>query len=110
MENPTGMTDTPEFAHLRGGTTHDLREALTLAKGWLEAVLKNWVTLDDQERQAMIAAALFGANRVGFVLDVLDGGPEENLESAPERTAEDLLRIASPMGGPTAGTPDRRLL
>src|SRR3954462_1372484 len=70
-ENPSPMTDTPEFAHLRGGTNHDLREALTLAKGWLEAVLKNWVTLDDQERQAMIAAALFGANRVGFVLDVM---------------------------------------
>ncbi|HET7483381.1 MAG TPA: hypothetical protein VFK89_11025 [Actinomycetota bacterium] len=104
------MTDTPEFAHLRGGTTHDLREAVTLAKGWLEAVLKNWATLDDQERQAMIAAALFGANRVGFVLDVLDGGIEEKLESAPERTAHDLLRIASPLAGPTSGSPDRRLL
>ena len=104
------MTDTPEFAHLRRGTTHDLREALTLAKGWLEAVLKNWVTLDDQERQAMIAAALFGANRVGFVLDIIDGGPEEKLETAQDRTAEDLLRIATPLAGPTAGSPDRRLI
>ena len=89
------MADTPEFAHLHRGTTHDLREALTLSKGWLEAVLKNWRTLDDHERESMVTAALFGTNRIAFLLDVIEGGPEEELAPPPERTADDLERISS---------------
>ena len=88
------MTDTPEFAHLHVGTTHDLREALTLSKGWLEAVLKSWKTLDDHEREAMVTAALFGTNRLGFILDLMDGAAEEDLAPAPERMADDLERIS----------------
>ena len=88
------MEPTPEFAHLRGGMSHDLREAVTLSKGWLQAALKNWNTLDERERQSMVAAALFGANRVAFLLDILDGTEEENAVPAPERTAEDLRRIS----------------
>lgn len=88
------MTDTPEFAHLHVGTTHDLREALTLSKGWLEAVLKSWKTLEDHEREAMVTAALFGTNRLGFILDLMDGAAEEDLAPAPERMADDLERIS----------------
>ena len=88
------MTDTPEFAHLHVGTTHDLREALTLSKGWLEAVLKSWKTLDDHEREAMVTAALFGTNRLGFILDLMDGATEEDLAPAPDRMADDLERIS----------------
>ena len=89
------MTEpTPEFAHLRGGMSHDLREAVTLSKGWLQAALKNWKTLDERERETMVAAALFGANRVAFLLDLIDGENEESATPAPDRTAEDLLRIS----------------
>ena len=89
------MTEyTPEFAHLRGGMSHDLREAVTLSKGWLQAALKNWKTLDERERETMVAAALFGANRVAFLLDIMDGEPEEDTTPPSDRTAEDLLQIS----------------
>jgi hypothetical protein len=88
------MAVTPEFSHLHVGITHDLREALTLSKGWLEAVLKSWKTLDDHEREAMVTAALFGTNRIGFILDLIEGASEEELEPAPDRTADDLERIS----------------
>ena len=89
------MTDpTPEFEHLCGGMSHDLREAVTLSKGWLQAVLKNWQSLDEHEREIMVSAALFGANRVAFLLDIMDGEKEENATPAPERTALDLLQIS----------------
>lgn len=100
------MTDTPEFAHLHVGTTHDLREALTLSKGWLEAVLKSWKTLDDHEREAMVTAALFGTNRIGFILDLMEGASEEDLEPASDRMADDLERISDRSSIPV----NRRLL
>ena len=76
------------------GTTHDLREALTLSKGWLEAVLKNWKHLEDHDREAMVTAALFGANRIAFLLDVMEGGREEDLAPPTERIADDLERLS----------------
>ena len=90
------MDVTPEFAHLQTGPDHELREALTLTKGWLQAALKNWRTLDEHERESMVTAALFGANRVGFLLDVFEGKDEAQITPAPERTAEDLLRMMDP--------------
>ena len=99
------MTDTPEFAHLHVGPTHDLREALTLSKGWLEAVLKSWNTLDDHEREAMVSAALFGTNRIGFILDLMEGNAEEELAPPAERTADDLERISE-----RSSTPIKRRL
>ena len=101
------MTDTPEFAHLHVGTAHDLREALTLSKGWLEAVLKSWNTLDDHEREAMVTAALFGTNRIGFILDLIEGSAEETLAPAADRTADNLERISERTG---SIPPARRLI
>ena len=89
------MTSTPEFAHIEGELGHDLREALTLSKGWLEAALKNWKLLDDHEKESMVTAALFGTNRIGFLLDIIEGNKEETLPPAPERTADDLHRISN---------------
>ena len=88
------MEPTPEFAHLQGGIDHDLREAVTISKGWLQAALKNWKTLDEHDRETMVAAALFGANRVAFLLDLMDGKSEEEVAPAPVRTAEDFLHIS----------------
>ena len=88
------MEPTPEFAHLEVGVTHDLREAVTISKGWLQAALKNWHTLDEHEREVMVAAALFGTNRVAFLLDIMDGKSEDEVPPAPERTAEDFLHIS----------------
>ena len=86
---------TPEFAHLELEVTHELREALTLAKGWLQAALKEWKVLDEHDREAMVSAALFGANRVAFLLDVLDGKRKEQVTPAAQRMADDLLRISN---------------
>ena len=87
---------TPEFAHLETGSDHELREALTLTKGWLQAVLKNWRELDDHERESMVMAALFGVNRVAFLVDVFEGKDEKTLIPPPQRTAEDLFSITDP--------------
>jgi hypothetical protein len=95
------MAPTPEFAHLQVGTVHDLREALTLSKGWLEAVLKNWQHLDDHDREAMVAAALFGTNRIAFLIDVMEGGREEDLPAPPQRVADDLERLSGPPIAPS---------
>lgn len=88
------MEPTPEFAHLQGGLDHDLREAVTISKGWLQAALKNWPSLDDHDRESMVAAALFGANRVAFLLDLMEGKSEDEVTPAPERTAADFLNIS----------------
>ncbi len=88
------MEPTPEFAHLQNGMNHDLREAVTISKGWLQAALKNWHELDERDRESMVAAALFGANRVAFLLDIIDGNSEEDVTPATERTAEDFLHIS----------------
>ena len=90
------MEPTPEFSHLLTGTDHEIREAMTLTKGWLQAVLKNWRDLDDRERESMVMAALFGVNRVAFLLDVFEGKDESAIMPAPERTAEDFLSITDP--------------
>ena len=87
------MEPTPEFAHLQQSFDHELREAVTLSRGWLQAALRNWRTLGEDEREQMITAALFGTNRVAFLLDILSGEPEEQVTPAAERMADDLLGI-----------------
>ena len=90
------MDATPEFSHLETGPDHELREALTLTKGWLQAALKNWRELDDNERESMVTAALFGANGVAFLLDVFEGKDRAAIPSPPQRTAQDLLSMFDP--------------
>ena len=74
-------------------TTHDLREGLALAKGWLELVFRHWDEIDDVRRREMIAGALFGANRVAFVLDLVDGRDPAEVQSPQDRMVEEFSRI-----------------
>ncbi len=74
-------------------TTHDLREGLALAKGWLELVFRHWDQIDDPRKREMVAGALFGANRVAFVLDMMDGQSPDDLQSPQERMLEEFSRI-----------------
>ena len=74
-------------------TTHDLREGLALAKGWLELVFRHWDEIDDARKREMIAGALFGANRVAFVLDLLDGRDPEDILTPHDRMIEEFSRI-----------------
>lgn len=74
-------------------TVHDLREGLALAKGWLELVFRHWDDIDDPRKREMIAGALFGANRVAFVLDMLDGRDPASLQTPQEAMIEEFSRI-----------------
>ena len=74
-------------------TLHDIREGLALAKGWLELVFRHWNEIDEPRRREMIAGALFGANRVAFVLDLIDGHDPETMQSPQERMLEEFDRI-----------------
>lgn len=73
---------------------HDLREGLALAKGWLELVFRHWDEIDDERRREMVAGALFGANRVAFVLDMLEGRDPDTLKSPQEAMAEEFARLS----------------
>lgn len=86
---------------LEENTVHDLREGLALAKGWLELVFRHWDEIDDARRREMIAGALFGANRVAFVLDLMDGRDPDLVQTPQQRMVEEFSRI-----GETA-VPDR---
>lgn len=72
---------------------HDLREGLALTKGWLELLFRNWHDIDDDRRREMIAGALFGANRVAFVLDMVEGRDPDTLQSPQDRMAEEFQRL-----------------
>ena len=72
---------------------HDLREGLALAKGWLELVFRHWEDIDDERRREMVAGALFGANRVAFVLDMLEGRDPESLKTPQEAMADEFARL-----------------
>ena len=76
-------------------TVHDLREGLALAKGWLELVFRHWDEIDDPRRREMIAGALFGANRVAFVLDLIDGHDPKEMQTPQERMVEEFSRIGN---------------
>lgn len=79
--------------NLEQDTLHDIREGLALAKGWLELVFRHWNEIDDPRRREMIAGALFGANRVAFVLDLMEGRDPDLVQSPQERMAEEFSRI-----------------
>jgi hypothetical protein len=79
--------------HLEQEAIHDIREGLALAKGWLELVFRHWDEIDDARRREMIAGALFGANRVAFVMDLLEGRDPAQVQSPQERMAEEFSRI-----------------
>ena len=72
---------------------HDLREGLALTKGWLELVFRHWNEIDDERRREMIAGALFGANRVAFVLDMVEGKDPDSVPSPQERMADEFSRL-----------------
>src|SRR5687767_3530616 len=74
-------------------TVHDLREGLALAKGWLELLFRHWNEIEDPRRREMIAGALFGANRVAFVLDLMEGRDPEEIQTPQDRMAEEFSRI-----------------
>lgn len=78
---------------LNENTLHDIREGLALAKGWLELVFRHWDEIEDPRRREMIAGALFGANRVAFVLDLIEGQDPDGIQSPQERMAEEFGRI-----------------
>lgn len=73
---------------------HDLREGLALTKGWLELVFRNWGDIAEDRKREMIAGALFGANRVAFVLDMLEGKDPDSLQSPQERMADEFSRLS----------------
>ena len=75
-------------------TLHDLREGLALTKGWLELAFRNWDDIDEEKRREMVAGALFGANRVAFVLDMLDGYAPDDVIKAEDRMAEEFRRLS----------------
>lgn len=79
--------------NLEDNTVHDLREGLALAKGWLELVFRHWDEIDDARRREMIAGALFGANRVAFVLDLMDGRDPDLVQTPQQRMVEEFSRI-----------------
>ena len=79
--------------HLNLETVHDLREGLALAKGWLELVFRHWDQIDEARRKEMIAGALFGANRVAFVLDIIEGADPNEIQSPQDRMVEEFERF-----------------
>jgi len=72
---------------------HDLREGLTLTKGWLEAVFRGWDALDDTRRREMVAAALLGANQMAFLIEHISGQKIDEIQLPHERMAEEFLRL-----------------
>ena len=72
---------------------HDLREGLGLTKGWLELVFRHWNEIDEERRREMIAGALFGANRVAFVLDMIEGKDPDSMPSPQQRIADEFSSL-----------------
>lgn len=72
---------------------HDLREGLTLTKGWLEALFRAWDKLDDGRKRELVAAALLGANQMAFLIEKLEGRNPDEIQLPHERMAEEFLRL-----------------
>lgn len=73
---------------------HDFREGLSLAKGWLEGLIKGGPNLDEMVKQEAVAGALHGCNKLMVVLEQLEGQNVDEIRLPEERTAEDLMRLA----------------
>ena len=90
-----GMGDGADFSvKLDGETMHDLREGLTLTKGWLEALFRGWDQLDDANKREMVAAALLGANHLAVVIERLEGRQPDEIRLPHERMAEEFLKVS----------------
>jgi hypothetical protein len=95
------MTNTPAMGNEDGRfeaaldeqSMHDLREGLTLTKGWLEAVFRAWEKLGDDHKREMVAAALLGANQMAFLIEKLEGRNPDEIQLPHERMAEEFLRL-----------------
>ena len=74
-------------------TMHDLREGLTITKGWLEALFRGWDRFDDTRKREMVAAALLGANQMATLLEKLEGRPIDEIRLPHERMAEEFLKL-----------------
>jgi len=73
---------------------HDFREGLTLSKGWLETLLKQWNDLEEMQRQEAVSGALYGCNLLVAVLEQLEGQDIDEIRLPSDRTADDLMRLA----------------
>lgn len=73
---------------------HDFREGLSLAKGWIEGLIKGGPELDPMKKQEAVAGALHGCNKLMVVLERLEGANNDEIRLPEERTAEDLMRLA----------------
>lgn len=80
-------------ASLDMDSMHDLREGLTLTKGWLEAVFRGWDDLDDTKRREMVAAALLGANQLAILVERVSGHKIDEIKLPHMRMAEEILRL-----------------
>ncbi len=78
---------------LGADAVHDLREGLTLTKGWLEALFRGWEKIDDNRKREMVAAALLGANQMTFVIERVAGQKPDEIRLPHERMAEEFLRL-----------------
>lgn len=87
------MADEGYEARIDLETMHDLREGLTLTKGWLEAVFRAWEHIGDAEKREMVAAALLGSHRMAYLLEQLEGRPIEEIPLPHERMAEEFLKL-----------------
>ncbi|MGH2756320.1 MAG: hypothetical protein ACRDI3_00855 [Actinomycetota bacterium] len=72
---------------------HDLRERATLAKGWLDTLLRYWERLDDRRKREMVAAALFGANQMAVALERLDGREPPEIRLPDDQLPEEFLGL-----------------
>lgn len=87
------MADERFEARIDMQTMHDLREGLTLTKGWLEALFRGWEHLDDAQKREMVAAALLGSHQMAYLLEQLEGRPIEEIRLPHERMAEEFLKL-----------------
>ena len=86
-------------ARISTDDSHDLRDALAVAKGWLEVAFRNWGELTEQERFQCVAGALLGANQMVCRLERMDGIQIDLTDDGPEmRMAEEFLKLAERNG------------
>lgn len=83
---------------ISGEDSHDLRDALALTKGWLEALFRRWHELSETERFQCVAGALLGANQMSFLIELLDGHEIDLTEKPEAKMAEEFLRLAEHNG------------
>lgn len=83
---------------IESNDSHDLRDALALTKGWLEVLFRSWDELSEDDRFQCVAGALLGANRMMFLLEVLDGHQIDLTDKPEVKMAEEFLKLAEHNG------------